>query len=270
MKDKLEGIAKEIRHRVIEVLNPGVSHHIGCSLGIIELLTYLYFHELNIDPQNPKDPKRDMFILSKGHAGIALFATLAHRGFFGHEILEGYDRDGGTVPEHATTVVSGVELSTGSLGHGLPVGVGLAFDFKAIKSKRRSVVLMSDGELDEGSNWEAIMFSGHHKLGNLMAVVDQNGFQGYGATEDIMDMGSIADKVKMFGWEAYEIDGHNFNQMKSVFAQIKQGKSGKPSMIIAKTIKGKGIPHFEGKFESHYNSIDQASRDTILVGMEQV
>lgn len=269
MKDKLEGIAKEIRHSVIKVLNPSISHHIGCSLGIIELLTYLYFHELKIDPQKPKDPERDMFILSKGHAGIALFATLAQRGFFGHEILGGYDRDGGTVPEHATTVVSGVELSTGSLGHGLPVATGLAFDFQAIKSKRRAIVLMSDGELDEGSNWEAIMFSGHHRLANLVAIVDKNGFQGYGATTDIMDLGSIADKVKMFGWEAYEIDGHDFEQMESAFAQIKQNKSGKPSMIIAKTIKGKGIPHFEGKFESHYNSIDQATKDTILAGMGQ-
>lgn len=269
MKDKLEGIANEIRHSVIRVLNPGVSHHIGCSLGIIELLTYLYFHELIINPQKPKNSERDMFILSKGHAGIALFATLARRGFFGQEILGGYDRDGGTVPEHATTVVPGVELSTGSLGHGLPVAAGLAFDFKAIKSKRRAVVLISDGELDEGSNWEAIMFSGHHKLANLVAIVDKNGFQGYGATVDIIDMGKIADKIRMFGWEAYEIEGHDFDQMKSVFAQIKQNKSGKPSMIIAKTVKGKGIPHFEGKFESHYHSIDQATKDTILAGMEQ-
>lgn len=270
MKDQLADTARDIRHSIIKVLNPSVSHHIGCSLGVVEILSYLYFAELKLDPKNPKDEKRDMFILSKGHAGIALFATLAHRGFFEHEVLEGYDRDGGTLPEHATTVVPGVELSTGSLGHGLPVGVGLAFDFRATKSRRRAIVLMSDGELDEGSNWEAIMFGGHHKLANLIAIVDKNGFQGYGSTEKIVDLGSIADKVKMFGWEVYEIDGHNFDQMKSVFAQIKQDKSDKPSMIIAKTIKGKGIPHFEGKFESHYHSIDQATKDKILAKMENL
>ncbi len=268
MKDDLAKIASDIRYSVIKVLNPGVSHHIGCSLGIIELLTYLYFQELKIDPKNPKSDERDMFILSKGHAGIALFATLAHRGFFDKEILNGYDQDGGTVPEHVTTVVPGVELSTGSLGHGLPVSAGLAFDFKQTKSPRRAVVLMSDGELDEGSNWEAIMFSGHHKLSQLIAIVDKNGFQGYGETGKIIDLGSIAEKVKMFGWEAYEIDGHDFDQMEQVFKQIKESRSGKPSMIIAKTIKGKGIPHFEGKFESHYNSIDQATKDIILAGME--
>jgi len=268
MKDKLEGIAQDIRHNVIKVLNPGVSHHIGCSLGVIELLTYLYFQELKIDPKHPRSGERDMFILSKGHAGVALFSTLAHRGFFGQEILDGYDQDGGTVPEHVTTVVPGVELSTGSLGHGLPVGAGLALDFKAVKSKRRAVVLMSDGELDEGSNWEAIMFSGHHKLANLVAIVDKNGFQGYGETGKIIDLGSIAEKVKMFGWDGYEIDGHDFDQMEQIFKQIKENGSGKPSMIIAKTIKGKGIPHFEGKFESHYNSIDQVTKDTILAAME--
>jgi len=270
MKDKLEDIATKIRHSVIKALNPGVSHHIGCSLGVIEILSYLYFEELRIDPKNPLDSERDMFILSKGHAGIALFSTLAHRGYFGQEILEGYDLDGGTIPEHATTIVPGVELSTGSLGHGLPVSAGLALDFKLLGSKRRSIVLMSDGEFDEGSNWEAIMFSGHHKLGNLIALVDKNGLQGYGETAKIIDLGSIAEKVRMFGWDAYEIDGHNFIQMKQVFEKIKEKKSGKPSMIIASTIKGKGIPHFEGKFESHYNSIDQVTKNKILAEMEQV
>ena len=269
MKDKLESIAKNIRYSMIKALNPGVSHHIGCSLDIIEILTYLYFHELNIDPKNPKSDKRDMFILSKGHAGIALFSTLSHRGFFGQELLDGYDQDGGTVPEHATTVVPGVELSTGSLGHGLPVATGLALDFQGTKSSRRSVVLMSDGELDEGSNWEAIMFAGHHKLSKLIAIVDQNGFQGYGETKKIIDLSLLADKVKLFGWEVYEIDGHDFEQLKLIFTQIKQSESGKPSMIIAKTIKGKGIPHFEGKFESHYNSIDQVTKDKILSGMNK-
>lgn len=268
MIDNLSKTAREIRLSIIKSLNPSVSHHIGCSLGIVEILTYLYFVELRIDPKEPKSPKRDMFILSKGHAGIALFSTLAHRGFFGLEVLEGYDQDGGTVPEHATTVVPGVELSTGSLGHGLPVGTGLALDFKNLADGRRAIVLMSDGELDEGSNWEAIMFAGHHKLKNLIAIIDANGFQGYGVTEKIINIAPITEKVSMFGWETYEIEGHDFSQMSQVFEQIKAKQTNKPSMIIAKTLKGKGIPHFEGKFESHYNSIDLATKEKLIAEME--
>lgn len=268
-KTTLAKIAQNIRYNVIKVLNPGSSHHIGCSLDIIELLTYLYFHELKIDPKNPRSDKRDMFILSKGHAGIALFSTLAHRGFFGKKILEGYDLDGGTLPEHVTTIVPGVELSTGSLGHGLPVAAGIALDFQATKSKRRAVVLLSDGELDEGSNWEAIMFSGHHKLANLIVIVDLNGFQGYGQTKEIINLEPLDAKLKLFGWKTHAIDGHDFGQMAKVFKSISEDKSGKPTMIFAKTIKGKGIPHFEGKFESHYNSIDQATKDKILGEMEE-
>lgn len=264
----LTDIAKEIRTSIIKSLVPNESHHIGCSLGIVELLTYLYFKEMLIDPAEPNKPERDRFILSKGHAGIALFATLAERGFFSKEILNEYDTDGGKLPEHVSMVVPGVELSTGSLGHGLPVGVGLAYAAKYEKKARRSIVLISDGELDEGSNWEAIMFAGHHQLGQLIAIVDQNGFQGYGTTEKILDLSPLSDKVTVFGWKVAEIDGHDFEQMSKVFQNIKSRNDNKPTMIIAKTIKGKGIPHFEGKFESHYHSIDQETKDEILKLME--
>lgn len=266
--DILEKKAWRVRKAIIGSLVPQVSHHIGCSLGIVELLVYLYFEELHIDPKKPQSTARDMFILSKGHAGISLFATLAERGFFPRAVLTGYDVEGGTLPEHVSMVVPGVELSTGSLGHGLPVACGMAYDFAVTKSSRRSVVILSDGEMDEGSNWEAIMFAGHHKLKNLIAIVDNNGFQGYGSTSEVLNISPLSEKVSAFGWDAYELDGHDFGAMRKIFGKIKASKSGKPSMLIAKTIKGKGIPVFEGKFESHYNSIDGELIKNILADMD--
>lgn len=264
----LINIAREIRKSIIKSLVPKESHHIGCSLGIVELLTYLYFKELVIDPNDPNRLDRDRFILSKGHAGIALFATLAQRGFFPKEILDEYDTDGGKLPEHVSKVVPGVELSTGSLGHGLPVAAGLAFAAKQEDKQRRSVVLISDGELDEGSNWEAIMFAGYHQLRKLIVIVDKNGFQGYGTTEKVLDLSPLPEKIRAFGWEVEQIDGHDFEQMNNVFENIKSRNDNKPTMIIANTIKGKGIPHFEGKFESHYHSIDEDTKMLILSQME--
>lgn len=260
----LQNTARNIRRLLIETLVPKESHHIGCSLDIVEILTYLYFKELNINPKNPKDPKRDIFILSKGHAGVALYATLAERGFFSKKTLKKFDVNGGLLPEHATSVVPGIELSTGSLGHGLPVGAGFATSFLSDTLKNRVVVLMSDGELDEGSNWEAFMFAGQHKLDNLIAIIDSNNFQGYGATKDIINLAPITDKLKLFNWNTYIIDGHNYSQLSSVFKKIKTSKNKKPHFIVAKTIKAKGIPELEGKFESHYVSIDEEMKKKFL------
>lgn len=246
------------------MLVPKESHHIGCSFDIVEILTYLYFQEMKIDPKKPNDPNRDIFILSKGHAAAGVYATLSERGYFKKEILGEYDTDGGILPEHITRVVPGVELSTGSLGHGLPVGVGFALSYKNDNKKNRTFVLVSDGELNEGSNWEAIMFAGHHKLDNLTVIFDKNDYQGYGKTADIIDLSPIENKLKEFGWNTYEINGHDFKDLKNVFTKIKKSKNKKPHFIIAKTIKGKGIPEFEGKFESHYHSITQEMKDELL------
>ena len=260
---ELKKIAAHIRYNTIDMLVAGESHHIGCALDIIELLTYLYFVFLKVNPKKPDDAQRDIFILSKGHAASALYATLAQKGFFPVSLLQKYDQDGGVLPEHASRVAKGVELSTGSLGHGLPVGVGFALAAKQGKTKRKTVVMMSDGELDEGSNWEAIMFAGHHQLDNLIAIIDKNEMQGYAATQQVLDLAPLAQKFVNFGWEVQEIDGHNFTEMHNAFRSLEKSVH-KPKLLIANTIKGKGVAFFEGKFESHYKSITSEQKSEIL------
>lgn len=262
MNNELKKTAFEIRKLMLESLRIKESHHIGCSFSIVEILTYLYFKELNVDTKKIRNPHRDIFLLSKGHAGLALYATLCYKGFFPRELMNTYDQDGGNMPEHASVSVPGVELSTGSLGHALPVGIGFATSFKNDKKNNRVFVLISDGELDEGSNWEAIMFAGHHKINNLTAIVDLNGFQGYAETKKVIDLSPIPEKVKAFGWDVFECDGHNFESLTTAFKQ--RHSFSKPTMIIAKTTKGKGVPYFEGKFESHYKSIDEETKEKII------
>lgn len=260
---ELKKLAKEIRLSMLEVIRPKESHHIGCAFGIVDLLTYLYFTEMKVNQKNPKDPYRDIFLLSKGHAALALYATLYKKRYFDKKMLTTYDQDGSEMMEHATTHVPGVELATGSLGHALPVGIGFALSYLKDRKQNKVYVLMSDGELDEGSNWEAIMFAGHHRINNLTAIVDLNGFQGYSETKKVIDLSPLSEKVKTFGWEVLECDGHDFQNIKTVFGQRQSLK--KPRMIIAKTIKGKGVLYFEGKFESHYQSLpDEETQQKII------
>ena len=248
----------------MEMLVPTESHHIGCSLGIVEILTVLYGCVMNVIPENPQDPSRDIFILSKGHGAAALYATLHQRGFFEKELLLTYDQNGGTMPEHASTSVPGVEVSTGSLGHGLPIGCGFSLSFQNDQKPNKVYVLMSDGELNEGSNWEAIMFAGHHRLHNLTAIIDLNGFQGYAETSKVLDLSPLSDKFQAFNWDVYSVDGNDTEELEAVFEKINKSQSNKPSCIIAKTVKGKGVSHFEGKFDSHYKSVDEETKKTIL------
>jgi len=257
-------ISLSIRKKIISSLVPRESHHIGCSLSIVDILVYLYYKEMNVYPNDPKNKNRDIFILSKGHGALALYVTLCSKKFFDSKLLSTYDNNGGILPEHASTVAPGVELSTGSLGHGLPVGTGFATSFMNDKSNRRVFVLMSDGEFNEGSNWEAIMYAGHHKLSNLIVIVDLNKFQGYGTTEKIMDLSPLDKKLADFNWETYIVDGHNFEDINSVFLKINRSTKNRPKIIFANTIKGKGISIFEGKFESHYKSLDEQTIKEVL------
>ena len=267
MKNNLHKISLSTRKKIISSLVPRESHHIGCSLSIVDILVYLYYEEMKIYPNDPKNKDRDIFILSKGHGALALYVTLHNKKFFGSKLLSTYDKNGGILPEHASTVAPGVELSTGSLGHGLPVGLGFATSLMNEKTDRRVFVLMSDGEFNEGSNWEAIMYAGHHKLKNLIVIVDLNKFQGYGTTEKIMDLNPLNKKLDDFNWETYIVDGHDFKELESVFLQINKSTQNKPKIIFANTIKGKGIPLFEGKFESHYKSLDEQTIKEVLFNL---
>lgn len=259
----LRKLAQKIRKNIIWMVVPLESHHIGCSLSIVDILIVLYFSNLRIFPTKPDNHQRDIFILSKGHAAAALYAVLAERGFFPKRLLLTYDRDGGLLPEHSTRVVPGIEVSTGSLGHGLSIGVGFAVSFKNDGKKNRVFVLVSDGELNEGSNWEAIMFAGHHKLDNLTVIVDANGLQGYGKTKDVLDLSPLKDKLMQFRWDVHEVDGHSVEDIIATF-NFASKNTIKPHFIIAHTIKGKGVPYFEGRFDSHYKSIDEKTKKYIL------
>lgn len=267
MKD-LEKIANEIRLLMIQALRPKESHHIGCSFSIVDIVTFLYFNQLKIDPKKPNANDRDIFILSKGHGALAVYAVLYKKDFFSKEFFLSYDQDGGMLPEHIHHQVPGVEVSTGSLGHGLPIGIGFATSFLNDKKKNRVFILMSDGELNEGSNWEALMSAGFHKLSNLTAIIDRNGLQGYSTTKKVLDLDPIEDKIKPFGWNVFKADGHDFDSLDQAFKDINQLKNKAPNLIIAKTIKGKGIPYFEGKFESHYKSINEELKQKLLKSLK--
>jgi len=250
-------IAKEIRKKILKMMYESKAAHIGSCLSCVDILTVLYFKILKIDPKNPFAENRDRFILSKGHAVAALYAVLAKRGFFPEEILDTYYRDGGRLPGHSTVgSVPGIEASTGSLGHGLSMGAGIALAGKRDEKKYRVFVLMSDGECEEGSTWEAALFAHHHKLDNLIGIVDYNKLQAFGKIEDILGLKPLSKKWRDFGWEVKEINGHNFSEIKKAFSKI-PFKKGKPSLVIAHTIKGKGVSFMENRMEWHYYNLNK-------------
>ncbi|MCK5617504.1 transketolase [Candidatus Pacearchaeota archaeon] len=251
-QEKYITISREIRRRILEISYRTRSSHIGSSMSTIEILVALYFRVLNVDPANPKDPDRDRFILSKGHASLALYSILAKKGFISEKCLSGFAVNGGTLEHHPNKDLSkGIETSTGSLGHGLPTGVGMALAAKHDERNHKIYALLSDGELNEGSTWEAIMFASHHKLDNLVAVIDYNKLQALGYTNDIINLEPLSQRWTSFGWAVKEIDGHDFQQLFEAFESLPFTEN-QPSVIIAHTIKGKGISFMENKLLWHY------------------
>lgn len=247
----MEDIPKKIRELLLEMSHHGDAPHLGSSLSCVELVTAAYWSFLQISPQDPFNAKRDRFILSKGHAITTLYAALALKGFFPIEELKTFNQDGSRLPEHPSPrCVPGVEMATGSLGHGLSVGIGFALASRLREENFRTMVLMSDGECNEGSVWEAALFAPKQKLNNLIAIVDFNKWQATGRSEEVMSLAPLADKWRAFGWETYEIDGNNLDQILKVFAEIP--KSEKPVAIVAHTVKGKGISFMEDDNNWHY------------------
>ncbi len=261
-------IAKEIRKKVLKMFFDSQTAHIGSSLSEVDILTVLYFKILSIDPKNPTAEDRDRFLLSKGHGAAGLYATLAQRGFFPDGVLDTYCQDGGKLPGHSTRgCAPGVEVSTGSLGHGLPMGAGMAIAAKNDGKKYRIFVLMSDGECQEGSVWEAVLFAAHHKLDNLVAIVDRNWWQAFGKTEEILQLEPLEDKFIAFHWNVQRINGHNFSEIENALSQIPFEKT-KPSLVIANTVKGKGVSFIENKLEWHYKNLTKEEYELALKELE--
>lgn len=253
MTDDLESFCRDVRRSILKMAHAGKSSHIGSSLSAVEILGTLYGRVMNIDARNPDDPKRDRFIMSKGHAAAVLYATLAHKGYFPMEWLDDYLHNGSQLAGHVTRKgVPGIEVSTGSLGHGLPIGSGFALAAKRSGLGHRIFVVLSDGECDEGSVWESAMFAAHHKLDNLTAVIDYNKIQSFGRVDETMGLEPLADKWTAFGWHAVEVDGHDPNALE---AALSQHGPGLPVMVIAHTTKGRGVSFMEDRLEWHYRSL---------------
>ena len=218
-----------------------------------DLLAVLYTEVLRVNPQSPQWDRRDRFILSKGHSCAALYATLALKDFFSIEELEQFGRDGSRLMTHVSHKVPGVEFSTGSLGHGLPFGCGKALAAKRRKKNWRVFVMLSDGELDEGSNWEAILFAPHHRLDNLVAIVDYNKIQSLGDVKEVLDLHPLAEKFRAFNWAVKEIDGHDHTAISAALESLPFAP-GQPSCLIAHTVKGKGVDFMENQLLWHYRT----------------
>lgn len=248
---ELQKIAAEARFKAVHMTFQGKHAHLASSLSEVDLLVALYFQILKHSPKNPKDPNRDHLILSKGHGSAALYAVLAKAGYFEEKLLDTFVQDGSILAGHVTYGIHGVELSTGSLGHGLPVGLGLALAAKKDNLSKRVFVILSDGELQEGSNWEAILAASNWHLDNLIVIVDHNKLQAFGRVKEVLSLEPFADKWRAFNWSVREIDGHDFEQIIPVLSHL-PFEIGKPSVIIAHTVKGKGVSFMEDKLEWHY------------------
>ena len=253
MSKKSKLMSLKIRNHALDMTHFGNSSHIASILSIVDIISVLYENILNIYPKNPVDSRRDRFILSKGHAGAAVYAILAEKGFFPVSELKKHCSNGSNFSGHISHKnIPGVEFSTGSLGHGLSVSCGIATYAKIEKKSFKVFVLMSDGECDEGSNWEAALYASHRKLNNLIAIIDYNKLQSIESTYNTLNLEPLVSKWESFGWEVHEVDGHNHLKLEKLFKKIK--KSSKPVCIIAHTIKGKGISFMENNNLWHYRS----------------
>lgn len=263
----LKNIANSIRRKVIEMVYSAKSGHPGGSLSIADVLAVLYFREMNIDPLDPLNPGRDRLVMSKGHASPGLYATLSLRGFFPESLLDGFRKLNSKLEGHVHRGVPGVEASTGSLGQGLGIGVGMALAAKLDSRNYHVYVILGDGEIEEGSIWESMMAASKYKLNNLTAILDRNGVQLDGYTQDIMPIGSIKEMASSFGWNVIEINGHNFDEIIPAIEEAKRSAD-RPTFIVAHTIKGKGVSYMENN--PKYHGSPPASEDEYLLALKEL
>lgn len=264
-ESEIDDLAKGIRKLALQICHKANASHIGGALSIADLLAVLYHSVLQKYPHQPENACRDRFLLSKGHACSALYAVLALEGYYSVDELETFATNGSLFTTHVSHSIPGVELSTGSLGHALGVGCGIALAAKRKNASFQVYVMISDGELDEGSNWEAILFAPHHKLDNLTLIVDYNKFQSLGRTEEVLPLHALADKFCSFNWAVQQIDGHDCHAIYN--ALTNSGMAHAPRVIIADTIKGKGVDFMENRLEWHYRAPNEAQ---LLEALRQI
>lgn len=266
---ELEKTANEIRKGIVTAVHSAKSGHPGGSLSAADLFTWLYFKEMNVDPQEPKKEDRDRFVLSKGHVAPGYYSALAHRGFFPVEDLKTLRRIGSYLQGHPDRKhIPGVDMSSGSLGQGISAAVGMALSAKLDKKDYRVYTLLGDGEIEEGQVWEAAMFAGHRKLDNLVVIVDNNGLQIDGPVAEVCSPYPIDKKFEAFNFHVVCIDGHDFEQMEQAFAEARRTK-GMPTAIIAKTIKGKGVSFMEGAVGWHGAAPNDEQYETAMADLEK-
>ncbi len=248
-----QSLARRIRYQALRMVTQAKASHIGSALSIADIMAVLYGRMLRVSPAAPRHPERDRFILSKGHACVAVYAALAETGFIDSALLGSYGADGSMLMAHISHKVPGVEFSTGALGHGLPFGTGKALAAKRRGEAWRTVVLTSDGEWGEGSNWEAALFAAHHGLDNLLCIIDYNKLQSLRSVDETLRLEPLHSKFEAFGWAVREVDGHDHGALAQML-EAAPWEAGKPMMLIAHTTKGKGVSFMENKVEWHYRN----------------
>ena len=267
--ENLKALSYELRRDVVEMIMAGKAGHIGGDMSIMETMVSLYFHVMNISPENMDDPDRDMFVLSKGHCVEALYAVLAKKGFFRIEdVIREYSQFGSKFIGHPNNKLPGIEMNSGSLGHGLPVAVGMALGERMNGRDARVYVVMGDGELAEGSVWEGAMSASQYKLDNLTAVVDRNRLQISGSTEDVMHQDSVEERFRAFGWNVISVNGNEIEEMNAAFDEAKKVK-GMPTLIVANTIKGCGSGVMENKAAWHHHVPSEEEYEQIMKDLKE-
>ena len=267
----LKALSYKLRKDIVDLVYTGKAGHIGGDMSVVEILVALYFSQMNVHADAPEDPDRDLFVMSKGHAVEAYYCVLAEKGFINKDALfAGYNRFGSPFIGHPNNKIPGIEMNSGSLGHGLPVCVGMAKAAKMDRSERRVYTVMGDGELAEGSVWEGAMAAAHYKLDNLCAVIDRNGLQISGSTEAVMACGDLCARFESFGW--YVINVQDGNDLDALIEALEEAKAfkGKPSVIIANTVKGKGSAVMEGKPQWHHKVPNEQEYLQIVCDLEQM
>lgn len=265
--DELREYARLARIDCVTMTSTGGSSHVASGLSIMDILTVLYWRILRVDPAHPDGDERDRFVMSKGHAAAALYAVLSARGFFSRELLAPYYQDGSTLCGHVSTHrAPGVDHSTGALGHGLSVAVGMALASKRGSAKFRAFSLLSDGECDEGATWEAALFAAHHSLDNLVAIIDYNKIQSLDTVANTLGLEPLADKWRAFGWSVREVDGHDLEALTTELGSV-PFEVGRPSCLIAHTTKGKGVSFMENSVLWHYRP---ASPEELALALEEL